>query len=196
LAWWLITRLFSHYPRVFYLELGQALGGWFFDVLESLAAPWARVYAPSIIENCRLEPYYRARLSQDYGEWLARLNDPPLAGTAPRQHDTAATDGNGGRMPRNESENTIMGPEELIAAIEEKRPGLLEGEVSDETAGALLMQAFQIIQERLDRLPEGVLKIRGLGTFRVRNVERTDGPSRVTRRVISLNIAPSESKST
>jgi hypothetical protein len=70
LAFWLITRLFGRFPSAFYIDLGQALNGWFLDVLDVMKTPWMRLYARSIIENCKLEHFYRARKGANYDEWL------------------------------------------------------------------------------------------------------------------------------
>jgi hypothetical protein len=72
LAHWLVTRLFPVFPGAFYLDLGQALDGWFFDQLD-LKPPWTRIYARSVIVNCGLESYYRALMGADYDAWFASL---------------------------------------------------------------------------------------------------------------------------
>jgi len=72
LAFWLVTRLFSWFPDAFYLDLGQALDGWFFDKLD-LRQPWTRVYARSVIANCGLEPFYRLHKGADYDAWFESL---------------------------------------------------------------------------------------------------------------------------
>jgi hypothetical protein len=73
LAFWFITRLFARCPRAFYLDLGQALNGWFLDLLDIPGAPWMRVYARAVIANCRLERFYRLRKGADYDAWLEGL---------------------------------------------------------------------------------------------------------------------------
>jgi hypothetical protein len=73
LAFWLITRLVGRFPDAFYIDLGQALNGWFMDALDAGNMPWLKIYGRLIIENCGLEPYYRARIGPDYQRWLDRL---------------------------------------------------------------------------------------------------------------------------
>jgi hypothetical protein len=72
LAYWLITRLFPRHPKVFYLDLGQALDGWFLDIMGD-KTPWPGSYARRIIASCELEPFYRKILGKGYDAWLAGL---------------------------------------------------------------------------------------------------------------------------
>ena len=58
LAYWLICRLHALYPDIFYIDLGQALNGWFFDHHELPDYPWMNIFKDSVIKNCRLESYY------------------------------------------------------------------------------------------------------------------------------------------
>lgn len=60
LAYWLITHLAAEFPNTFYLDLGQALNTWFFDVDKIQRHPWMDVYEQTIIENCDLTGYYRS----------------------------------------------------------------------------------------------------------------------------------------
>ena len=197
LAFWLITRLFTEYPRVFYVDLGQALGGWFFDVLEVGGSAWARIYANPVIANCHLEPFYRARLGTRYDEWLNALSNRKKSPRKPRRGPRAARDDtteNGGTMRSDDRKNGTLEVHDFVKTVKARQPALFDAEVTDEAAGALLMQAFQVLQERLNQVPEGQLKIQGLGTFRVRVVERGENGARETRRVIHLNIGQKESK--
>jgi hypothetical protein len=73
LSYWLITRLFSKFDDVFYLDLGQALDGWFFDLAELRVYRWMKVYCRSVIAHCRLEPYYRELKGDAYDDWFASL---------------------------------------------------------------------------------------------------------------------------
>lgn len=73
LAFWLITRLYAGLPRAFYLDLGQALDGWFFDNAEIRVYRWMKVYTRSVIANCELEPYYRRLKGSSYDEWFSSL---------------------------------------------------------------------------------------------------------------------------
>lgn len=73
LAFWLISRLFSHDPEVFYLDLGQALNGWFFDKEIELYV-WTVIYARPVIENCGLAPYYRNLIGDEFEAWFASLS--------------------------------------------------------------------------------------------------------------------------
>jgi hypothetical protein len=73
LAFWLISRLYAEFPRAFYLDLGQALDGWFFDRHEIRVYRWMKVYTRSVIEHCGLEPYYRELKGASYDEWFRGL---------------------------------------------------------------------------------------------------------------------------
>lgn len=58
LAFWLISRLFKSHPDIFYIDLGQAINGWFFDSKELPEHAWEIIYKRSVIENCSLSSYY------------------------------------------------------------------------------------------------------------------------------------------
>lgn len=58
-AYWLIARLFKTDPDVFYIDLGQALHAWFWDVAEIPLMQWGELYGRTIVKNCGLENYYR-----------------------------------------------------------------------------------------------------------------------------------------
>ena len=73
LAFWLISRLFAHQPKVFYVDLGQALNGWFFDVEDIKVNKWMCMYAQSVIANGDLEEYYGQHLGSKYADWFRSL---------------------------------------------------------------------------------------------------------------------------
>ena len=73
LAFWLFTRLFARFPQVFYVDLGQALDGWFFDVAELRVYRWMKVYARSVIAHCELEAFYRVLKGPSYEDWFRSL---------------------------------------------------------------------------------------------------------------------------
>jgi hypothetical protein len=73
LAFWLIARLFAEFPGAFYVDLGQALDGWFFDITELRVYRWMKVYTRAVITHCALEPYYRALKGAEYEAWFASL---------------------------------------------------------------------------------------------------------------------------
>jgi hypothetical protein len=177
------------------VDLGQALGGWFFDVLEVGGSAWARIYANPVIANCHLEPFYRARLGTRYDEWLNALSSRNRSKSPRKARATRAdTTENGDTMRNDERKDGTFEVHDFVKTVKARQPALFDAEVTDEAAGALLMQAFQVLQERLNQVPEGQLKIQGLGTFRVRVVERGENGARETRRVIHLNIGQKESK--
>jgi hypothetical protein len=73
LAYWLFTRTFARQRDAFYIDLGQVLEGWYFDSPDLRFYRWSKVYARAVIENCRLEPYYRSLKGPDYDRWFAGL---------------------------------------------------------------------------------------------------------------------------
>ena len=73
LAFWLFARLYEKTSRAFYIDLGQALDGWFFDVLEVHSSPWMRAYARVVIANCGLERFYQLRKGAHYDAWFNSL---------------------------------------------------------------------------------------------------------------------------
>ena len=164
LAYWLITRLFADHPRVFYLDLGQALNGWFFDVAEIGSSTWVSLYGHSTIHSNDLESYYRARLGASYDVWLAALSSPA------------------------KSEDEI--PRQLIEGIKTRQPGLFEGDMTVQTASALLLEAFEVVREQLHNAPEGRLQVKGLGTFRIRNIQQGKAEANVARKVINFAVGP------
>jgi nucleoid DNA-binding protein len=182
LASWLITRLFIKHPRVFYLDLGQALNGWFFDVVDPAGSAWARTYACSVIANCHLESYYGAQLGARYDEWIATVSRPDLA------RDRAAQRKAGGDETRDGTKREILGPADLVGSIKARSPGLFDTDITDETASALVTQALEVIREHLGDAQEGEMQIKGLGAFQIRQVERGEGDARVTRKVINLRL--------
>jgi hypothetical protein len=57
-AYWLIARLHKWDPSVFYIDFGQALHVWFLDNGE-LWAPWLACHPRLVMENCKLDDFYR-----------------------------------------------------------------------------------------------------------------------------------------
>lgn len=60
-AFWFQMRLFARHPDVFYLDLGQALHAWFYDIRKIPLRTWGRRYAAAIVRNTGLEDYYAGR---------------------------------------------------------------------------------------------------------------------------------------
>lgn len=87
-AYWLVARLFDQFPDVFYLDLGQALNAWCYDVDTNTGlqwnrgAPFCQLYLRAITRNCGLEPYYRRVMGARFDELLRRFPVEP----APRHH--------------------------------------------------------------------------------------------------------------
>lgn len=58
-AYWFVRRLFATDNDIFYIDTGQALHAWFYDMRDIPLLPWGRIYGPTIVRNCGLEGYYR-----------------------------------------------------------------------------------------------------------------------------------------
>ncbi|MCB1378165.1 MAG: hypothetical protein KDK89_07345 [Alphaproteobacteria bacterium] len=60
-AYWFMVRMFATDPDVFYIDLGQALHPWFYDVKSIPLGNWGRIFSATILQGNGLEPYYRDR---------------------------------------------------------------------------------------------------------------------------------------
>lgn len=77
-----------------------------------------------------------------------------------------------------------MNAKEVVELIKTEKPTLL-GKMSEKKAAALIRNAFIQIGKRIDSMDAGEVKVRGLGNFRIKQVERNkDGKNTVVRRVI------------
>jgi hypothetical protein len=76
--------------------------------------------------------------------------------------------------------------QELLDEIDAARPGVIGRKVPEKVAAALVRAAFEVVRKQLERTPEGPLKIKGLGVFHVRQVEKGEGAERVKRRVVQF----------
>ncbi|OGR06870.1 MAG: hypothetical protein A2511_17470 [Deltaproteobacteria bacterium RIFOXYD12_FULL_50_9] len=64
-----------------------------------------------------------------------------------------------------------MKPAELVAIIKNEKPELL-AKIPEKRAIALVREALAQIGEQIAAVDKGVLKVQGLGSFRVNQVER------------------------
>jgi hypothetical protein len=60
-AYWFIAQLFPECPDIFYLDFGQAIHAWFYDVAEIDRVNWGRIFGPTIVRRNGLEEFYRDR---------------------------------------------------------------------------------------------------------------------------------------
>lgn len=72
-AFWLITQLIDKFPQCFFLDMGQALNAWCYDVEVNTQFTWNKLYLRTIIRNNGLEEYYRSRMGSRYDELLAQF---------------------------------------------------------------------------------------------------------------------------
>jgi hypothetical protein len=76
---------------------------------------------------------------------------------------------------------------EMVEKLKEANPSLFEGKNRDKLAASILRNTFAVIREEIQKTESGVVRIGGLGRFRVKRVELTDkeGQSK-TRRVTTF----------
>lgn len=82
-AYWLIARLHGWDPSIFYFDLGQALHIWFLDN-EDLWWHWLTLHPRLVMENCRLDDFYRdlgITLPPPFGGDLAAGAETTLPGS-------------------------------------------------------------------------------------------------------------------
>jgi hypothetical protein len=66
LAFWSISRLFEKYPGIYFIDMGQALDGWYMDQDKIRSTIGSRLYGLQIIENLNSDGYYTNLLGDDY----------------------------------------------------------------------------------------------------------------------------------
>lgn len=81
---------------------------------------------------------------------------------------------------------------ELVQSVKDSTPALAG--IPDGKAVALLRAAFQQISAEIESTAEGVVKVGGLGQFRVRQVEREKGDEKVTVKVVGFRKAVPKAK--
>ena len=74
--------------------------------------------------------------------------------------------------------------QELLDEIEVARPGIVGGKVPQKVAAGLLLAAFEVLCKRLDAIEEGELRVKRLGVFHVKQVEKGEGAERVKRKLV------------
>ena len=83
-----------------------------------------------------------------------------------------------------------MNPTELVELIKEKRPNLL-GKMPEKKAVALIREALADLGGHIAEAEEGVVRVPGLGNFRIRMVEKEqDGENVRVKRIIFLAAKP------
>jgi len=85
-----------------------------------------------------------------------------------------------------------MTPTELVELIKEKRPNLL-GKMPEQKAVALIRAALADLGRHIAEAEEGVVKVQGMGNFRIRMVEREqDGKNVTVKHIAFLAAKPKE----
>jgi hypothetical protein len=85
-----------------------------------------------------------------------------------------------------------MKPTELVELIKEKRPKLL-GKMPEKRAVALIRVALAELGRHIAEAEEGVVRVLGMGAFRIRMVEQEkDGENVTVKRIVFLAAKPKE----
>jgi hypothetical protein len=79
-----------------------------------------------------------------------------------------------------------METKKLVQLLRSKQPEAFPPGVSDPAAAELLEAAFRLLSQRLRKADEGLFEVAGLGTFRIRQVQREKDGAKVTRRIVTL----------
>ena len=81
-----------------------------------------------------------------------------------------------------------MNAKDIVELIKAEKPGLL-GKMPEKKAAALIRNAFIQLGKQIESADAGnVVRVRGLGNFRVKQVEReTDGKTTSEKRVVFRN---------
>ena len=83
-----------------------------------------------------------------------------------------------------------MKPDELVVLIKEKRPNLL-GKIPEQKAVALIRVALAELGRHIAEAEEGVVRVPGMGNFRIRMVgQEKDGKKVSVKRIIFLAAKP------
>ena len=83
-----------------------------------------------------------------------------------------------------------MKPTELVELIKEKKPNLL-GKMPEQKAVALIRVALAELGRHIAEAEEGVVKVQGMGNFRIRMVgQEKDGENLTVKRIVFLAAKP------
>lgn len=84
-----------------------------------------------------------------------------------------------------------MTPVEIVALIGLGKPKLLEN-IAEDQAAKLIREAFMLISKEIEAVEEGVVKVPGLGAFRIRQVEQEKEGRKVKLRKVIFQAAKSK----
>ena len=86
-----------------------------------------------------------------------------------------------------------MNANEVVELIKKEKPNLL-GKMSEKKAAALVRNAFLQIGKHIDAAGEGVIKVPGLGNFRVKQVERERNGQKVNVKRVAFRVTRRKNK--
>jgi nucleoid DNA-binding protein len=86
-----------------------------------------------------------------------------------------------------------MNTKELVEAAKIAAPDELKG-LQNKSAGVLIAEVFKQISNELEKTNEGVVRVHGLGQFRVKQVSREKEGQKVEKKMISFRAGTSKSK--
>jgi nucleoid DNA-binding protein len=79
-----------------------------------------------------------------------------------------------------------MKQSELLETIRSSKPSLFKGKMTDKVANGLVRAVLDTIRQQVENTQEGSVRIGGLGTFRVRTVDRNGEKGPDKRRVVNF----------
>ena len=82
-----------------------------------------------------------------------------------------------------------MNAKEIVGMLRVQKPAVL-GKMSDKKAAALIRNALLLLGEKIDATQDGVVKVRGLGNFRVKQVGKATGAAKPTARRVTFRPTP------
>lgn len=88
-----------------------------------------------------------------------------------------------------------MTPIEIVALIKNENPKLMSN-IQGKQAALFVREAWQLISKQIEAVDEGLVKVPGLGSFRVRQVEQDKDGTKTKVKKIIFKAATGKSKST
>ncbi len=83
-----------------------------------------------------------------------------------------------------------MKPSEIVELIKKDKPNVF-GELSDKKASLIVREILSHLGRHIEGMDEGVLKLTGLGKFRIRQTLKEEDGKEVPRKKVSFSMAKS-----
>jgi nucleoid DNA-binding protein len=88
-----------------------------------------------------------------------------------------------------------MTPIEIVALIKNENPKLMSN-IQGKQAAQFVREAWQLISKQIEAVDEGLVKVPGLGSFRVRQVEQDKDGTKTKVKKILFKASAGKAKST